>query len=146
MTSMPASERVPPGVEARLVWLSSEMAWRVDHAQADTVHELFTPDGVLAMGGGVMRGRAELAAWGAKRAEAQRMSRHVSTNHRFVGTGPTSASGTVIVTVFMDDPEQSLQEGSVVLGEYLDEYVLADGEWLFRSRRFESLFKGRLPR
>src|SRR3981081_751574 len=86
----------------QLAQLVTEIAWRIDHGQADTVHELFVDEGEMSLGQTILRGREEIRQGGRKRAVATYRTRHVSTNMRFIADGDDRAEGTTVITQYMD--------------------------------------------
>jgi hypothetical protein len=126
---------------ARLTRLVVELVWRIDHGRADTAHELFTEAGEMVLGPAEIRGRDQLMAWGAERSGLDRLTRHVCTNSRFLMTGPDSAVGDTLLTVYLHDGDGSAVAQPMVVGEYHDEFARVDGRWLFTSRRMERLFE-----
>jgi hypothetical protein len=126
---------------ASLTRLVLELVWRIDHGQADTAHELFTEDGEMVLGPNEMRGRADIVAWGAERSRADRVTRHVCTNSRFVAIGADRAAGNTVVAVYLHDgPGQGVAQPMTV-GEYRDEFIRQGGGWRFTSRHIDRLFQ-----
>jgi hypothetical protein len=124
----------------QLAQLVTEIAWRIDHDKADTVHELFVDEGEMSLGQTILRGRDEIREWGRKRADATDCTRHVSTNMRFIADGDDRAEGTTVITQYID---QGAGPGTTVpgaVGEDHDRFVRTDQGWRFVSRSFELLF------
>lgn len=83
--------------------LVAEVAWRLDHREADRVSDLFTETGSFASTLATLTGRAELEAGFAPWARQSHATRHVHPNRRFVGDGPGDVRGTAILTVHRAD-------------------------------------------
>jgi hypothetical protein len=67
--------------------LVEEISWRIDHGRADSVWELFVPDGVLATSGAPLVGHDAIRAWGKARAASAARTRHIVSGMRFTGAG-----------------------------------------------------------
>lgn len=120
--------------------LVEDIAWRIDHGQADRVWELFVPDGVLNTSGTPLIGHDAIRDWGRTRVASTVRSRHICSGMRFVDRGGGFVSGSTMLTVFMHDGEGRGPAVPAVVGEDTDEFTRTDGGWLFVSRRFETLF------
>jgi hypothetical protein len=74
-----------------------EIAWRIDHGRADTVWELFVPDGVLNTSGTPLVGHDAIRHWGQARVASTMRTRHICSGTRFVagGHGHVTAAGAV---------------------------------------------------
>jgi hypothetical protein len=120
--------------------LVTEAAWRVDQGRSDTLHELFTEDGVLVLGSSVLSGHEAIRTWGRQLEEARTYEciRHVAGNMRFVVVEEGEAEGVTILTVFMDDENHSAVPW--VVGEDHDRFVRTAQGWRFKSRRWTQLF------
>ena len=94
-----------------------EIAWRIDHGRADSVWELFVPDGVLDTGGTPLAGHDPIREW--RRG------------------GPPRACERDTSAPACDGPGSAVP---AVVGEDTDEFVRTDAGWRFVSRRFERLF------
>lgn len=121
--------------------LTAEHAYRLDHGQADTLHELYCLDGeLLGLPPRDLIGQEALAAWGAERVKLARTSRHVETNHRLVWDEGI-LRGTVCATVYRSDTADTSNTAPFMIGDYEDEYVQEDGEWRFRRRLIRRAFR-----
>jgi hypothetical protein len=122
--------------------LVTEVAFRIDHGRAETVHELFLEDGTLDLGDRVLRGKDSIQAWGREIVEQKTYPgiRHVCTNMRFVADGENAAEGIVINTVYMDPAEDPGTTVPFVVGEDYDRFIRTDRGWRFESRRWKALF------
>ena len=120
--------------------LVTEAAWRVDEGRSDTLHELFTDDGVLVLGDSALRGREAIHAWGRQLEDARtyKCIRHVAGNMRFAVVDEREAEGVTVLTVFMDDDTHSAIPWLV--GEDHDRFVRTEQGWRFKSRRWTQLF------
>jgi hypothetical protein len=118
-----------------------EHAWRTDHAQSHTLHELWVDEGELDLGSTVLRGRDAIRAWGRELDEHPpwKTIRHVCGNMRFVNRGPDAAEGTTVLIVFMDaDGTEPAVPFNV--GEDHDRFVRTERGWRLLSRRWIELF------
>lgn len=121
--------------------LTVEHAYKLDHGQADTLHELYTADGeLLGLPPRDLIGKEALAGWGADRVKLARTSRHVETNHRLVWDNGT-LKGTVCATVYRSDTADTSNTAPFMIGDYEDEYVQEAGEWKFRRRVIRRAFR-----
>jgi hypothetical protein len=124
----------------QLTQLVTEIAWRTDHGKADTVHELFVDEGEMSLGQTILRGREEIREWGRKRAAATDVTRHVSTNMRFIADGDDRAEGTTVITQYMDKGDGPGTTVPAAVGEDHDRFVRTDQGWRLVSRSFDLLF------
>ena len=120
--------------------LVTEAAWRVDEGRADTLHELFTDDGVLVVGPNDLKGREAIRAWGRKLEEdhTYKCIRHAASNMRFTVVNEDEAEGVTLLTVFMDD--ESSSSFPWVIGEDHDRFVRTEYGWRIKSRSWRQLF------
>jgi SnoaL-like domain len=117
-----------------------EIAWRIDHGQADRVWELFVADGVLDTSGTPLVGHDAIRDWGRARVASTVRTRHISSGMRFIDRGNGRATGSTLLTVFMHDGEGRGPAVPAVVGEDTDEFVRTDAGWRVASRTFETLF------
>jgi hypothetical protein len=117
-----------------------EIAWRIDHGQADTIWELFVPDGVLNSGGTPLVGYDAIRDWGLARVTWTVRTRHICSGMRFIDRGSGKATGSTLLTVFMHDGDGRGPAVPAVVGEDTDEFTRSDAGWRFASRTFETLF------
>jgi hypothetical protein len=120
--------------------LVEEISWRIDHGRADSVWELFVPDGVLAAGGTPLIGRDAIRAWGRARVASAARTRHIISGMRFTDGGDGRATGSTLLTVFIHEGDGRGPATPSVVGEDTDEFVRTDAGWRFVSRTFEVLF------
>jgi hypothetical protein len=117
-----------------------EISWRIDHGRADTVWELFVPDGVLDTSDAPLVGHDAIREWGQARDVSTVRTRHIVSGMRFIDRGNGQATGSTLLTVFMHDgPEQGAPVPAVV-GEDTDDFIRTDVGWRFVRRTFETLF------
>ena len=116
-----------------------EISWRIDHGRADTVWELFVPDGVLNAGT-PLAGHDALRQWGRSRVASTVRTRHIVSGMRFIARGNDQATGSSLLTVFMHDGAGRGPAVPAVVGEDTDEFIRTDAGWRFASRTFETLF------
>ncbi len=127
--------------------LLTEFAFRTDHGQAATVHELFLEDGSIRGPGLAMQSRNEIAAQFAERGgDTARVSRHLWSNPRFERLGEHAWRVTTAVQTFI----HRLAEGeslpaaacTLVVGDSIDVIESgSDGQWRFRSRELVVAFR-----
>ena len=117
-----------------------EIAWRIDHGQADRVWELFVPDGVLNTSGTPLAGHDAIRDWGRARVASSVLTRHICSGMRFTDRGDGLASGSTLLTVFMHHGEGRGAAVPAVVGEDADEFTRTEAGWRFVSRTFETLF------
>jgi SnoaL-like domain len=117
-----------------------EIAWRIDHGRADTVWELFVPDGVLNTSGTPLVGHDAIRHWGQARVASTMRTRHICSGMRFVAGGHGHVTGSTLLTVFTHDGDGRGPAVPSVVGEDIDEFVRTDAGWRFVSRTFETLF------
>jgi hypothetical protein len=122
---------------ARLV---TEIAWRIDHGKADSVHELFVDDGEMDLGQTTLRGRDAIGNWGRLRVAATSRTRHVCANMRFVARGADGAEGITLLIQYTDAGDQKNWALPRVVGEDRDRFVRTDRGWRFVSRNFDQVF------
>jgi uncharacterized protein (TIGR02246 family) len=120
--------------------LVTEMVWRVDHGEAHRVWELFTPEGVMAIGRRQIEGHEELKAWGAERDQDARWTRHVCTAPRIEVVDPDHVRATALGTVYAHTGEGRGSTVPMSVNEYRDVFVRRDGHWRFQERRLSVLF------
>jgi hypothetical protein len=134
-------EQLVPDVDhLTLSRLVVEIAWRIDHGQADTVWELFVPDGVLNSSGTPLVGHDAIRDWGRARVASTVRTRHICSGMRFIDRGNGKAAGSTLLTVFMHDGDGRSPAVPAVVGEDTDEFTRTDVGWRFVSRTFETLF------
>lgn len=121
--------------------LSAEHAYRIDHNQADTLHELFAERGsLLGLPPKDLIGRDAIAAWGVERVKLARTCRHMETNHRVYLEGDRIL-GTVYATVYRTDSEDTTNTAPFMIGDYEDEYVVENGRVVFLTRTIKRAFR-----
>jgi SnoaL-like domain len=92
--------------------LVEEISWRIDHGRADSVWELFVPDGVLATSGAPLVGHDAIRAWGKARAASAARTRHIVSGMRFTDAGDGRATGSTLLTVFIYEGDGHEQRGA----------------------------------
>lgn len=127
--------------------LLTEFAWRVDHGEAGTVHELFTEEGTISGPGLAMRGRDEIARQFTERArDTARVSRHLWSNPRFEPLADGAWRVTTAVQTFIhrlaEDEARPATACLLVVGDSIDVLQRCDdGRWRFRSRELVVAFR-----
>jgi ketosteroid isomerase-like protein len=137
-SSTPETQPIPrDDIEA----LVAEIAWCLDHGQADRVPHLFTDAGVFASPLATLSGRAELVAGFGARARQTHTTRHVHANLRLVADGPERLRGTTILTVYRADGPEPGPARPFMVGDCDDVYERgADGCWRVAERRIAPTF------
>jgi hypothetical protein len=133
-------QRVGQADHLELTQLVTEIAWRIDHGKADTVHELFVDESEMSLGQTILRGRQQIREWGRQRADATYRTRHVSTNMRFIADGDDRAEGTTLITQYMDQGDGPGTTVPSAVGEDHDRFARTNQGWRFVSRSFDLLF------
>lgn len=138
---------VTPELRLAIQALTHEHAWRLDHGGADTLHELYAEEGaLLGLPPADLIGREAIRAWGAARVKLPRVSRHVETNHRLEWRDGM-LHGTLYASVYRDEQPAAAHGGlgadttPLMVGDYLDTYVLRDGQWLIARREIRRAFR-----
>jgi hypothetical protein len=125
-----------------LTRLASEVAWRVDNGQAVTLPDLFTEDGSIATLGEPHVGHDAIRAWGLTMDTDSPIPgvRHVLTNFRFTGSGPTTAMGTMYITAYLDGAPAGQRTLPFAMGLGTDHYRRTSNGWKVASRGFNPYF------
>lgn len=138
---MPARDRVRAAIEDLIV----EFAWRIDHDNGYGAEDLFTEDGVYAMGPAVLSGRAEIVEfYRRRRAAGPRTSRHLFTNLRFHSIGDDRAEATCVLSLHGADGQPPHPLSPVLIADYHDQYSWNGQRWLFARRDVDLVF-GAVP-
>jgi hypothetical protein len=122
---------------ARLV---TEIAWRIDHGKADTVHELFVHEGEMDLGQTSLKGREKIREWGRERVKATYTTRHACMNMRFIADGDDRAEGTTLLIQYLDEGDGRGTTLPRAIGEDRDRFMRTEQGWRFVSRSFEQFF------
>jgi hypothetical protein len=115
-----------------------ELAWRLDHQCADTIHELVTDD--VSMAPGPLVGKDAVKAWGKERAVVNRTTSHLMTNFHFRMVGAGRVEGSSMSLVFRNDGSEMAKALPWALTEYNDVFVRQDGIWKFASHSTTDVF------
>jgi hypothetical protein len=119
--------------------LMTEYAYRLDNGLGSTVSELFTEDGEWSSPEVGNHGRAELAAFFARRdAMAERITRHVVTNIDITMHDADRASARSVAIEYRGErgPDgRTADTAPALVGDYLDEFHRVEGTWYFHRRR-----------
>jgi hypothetical protein len=126
----------------KLSRLVIEHTFRADNGLSNTLDELYADNGELILPGAELHGRKAIREWGQRIIEnAQwRVIRHVCGNMRFVSTGPDTAEGVVVLTVFMVAGQDTATTLPLTVGEDHDRYIRTEEGWKFVSRKWVELF------
>jgi hypothetical protein len=141
-TVVTAEKHVSESDYLKLSRLVIEHTFRADNGRSDTLHELYAENGELILPGITLRGRKAISEWGQRMVENApwRVIRHVCGNMRFVSTGPDTAEGIVVLTVFMVAGEDAATTLPLTVGEDHDRYIRTEEGWKFVSRSWVELF------
>ena len=151
LTSQATSNNLQNGSSEKLVSESDylklsrlviEHTFRADNGRADTLYELYAEDGELLLPGGTIRGHKAIREWGQQLVKNApwRTIRHVCGNMRFISTGPDTAEGVTVLTVFMVAGPGAGTTLPWNVGEDHDRFVRTDGGWKLVSREWVELF------
>jgi hypothetical protein len=134
--------RPDAGLRLAIQALTHEHAWRLDHGQADRLHELYTDDGaMIGLPPRDVVGRDALKVWGVERVKLPRVSRHVETNQRLVWKDGV-LHGVLYATVYRSEsPDDTAGTAPFLIGDYEDEYAFEGGVWLIRRRVIRRAFR-----
>ncbi len=136
---MSETESVDIEVQRAIEQLLTEFAYRVDHGQADRVHELFTPDATLSTPAFVLNGRDEIEArFKARAQDTARRTRHFWSNLRLSREGMAIVAITNALTVVASEGVAPILMG----GSSRDVCVRRDDGWAFQSRALTIVFQG----
>src|SRR3984957_6248405 len=111
--------------------LVEEISWRIDHGRADSVWELFVPDGVLATSGAPLVGHDAIRAWGKARAASAARTRHIVSGMRFIHDGDGRAAGSTLLTVFIHEGDGRGPAIPSVVGEDTERVVRTEAGGVF---------------
>jgi hypothetical protein len=140
---MPVSPAELAVMRLEIEALNAEFAWLIDHHDGAGVEDLFTQDGAYDMSNNVFRGRAAIKGfYDARKARGRRAARHLFTNLRLVPDTARRTSGTVILTLYAHDGDPPYPANPILISDYEDVYVRADGRWRYESRRIVPVFGG----
>jgi len=143
-----------PGVQAvhhacEQVFL--RIAHLTDHGPQQEIADLFEEDAQLDREGTVIRGRADLRAFYAKR-PPQLMTRHLVSNFTARPLSPTEAMCTAYATVYRSrSAEGTVPEPPVTCAgpesivEYADHFVLGAQGWRIRQRTMRMVINVKPP-
>ena len=121
--------------------LVTEHSYRVDHNQADRVHELYTADGSLT-GLATMNFSTPdgIRAWGVERVkDTDTVVRHIQSNLRLYWDDNV-LRGNLYYQMLRGDSHDTSNAAPVSMGEFDDEYALVDGNWRIRTRVISRYF------
>lgn len=137
-------ERV--AIRAQIEALSTEYYYRIDHGDAESVAELFTPDGVFQPGGSPpLVGREAVRAYYARRSKTF-ITRHVSTNLRLTYVDARHVEAVRVFTHYLGDSAEGAGPYPAIpsVAEYRETLVRGDdGQWRYASRVAMAIFSRR---
>lgn len=123
-------------IEWQLARLNYDWAYGIDHAEYESVLNLFTPDALFGRLGVVHSGHDQIR----KGLQIRRpmTSRHLLTNLHFTDVTPTTAQGAIGVIAYLGDvpsgSEPSRSVGGALVLDFEDQYVRTDERWKLASR------------
>jgi uncharacterized protein (TIGR02246 family) len=125
---------VPTDEEAirNLIGLHSQLT---DDGDYERRVELYTEDGVFAMGDAISTGREEIVAAFAATSAPERRGKHITANTVMDIDGDTAS----VQTDFFFSLPSADGLKPLAAGRYFDTFVKADGRWLYRERRITFL-------
>jgi hypothetical protein len=130
--------------ERECTQLCIDFATTVDTRSYDAFVQIFVPNGVFDRAGQISRGQAAIRQFLDAR-PIDRVTRHTCTNIRINMTSPTTATGSCIASMYQATlgMGQSLPVPAThpVVVDYIDDYVLTDNGWKFKSRKVAIIFQ-----
>ncbi len=139
MEGLSLAHTISPTTRQAVEDLITEFCYRVDWGRGDTVHELFTEDGVVDTPMFKLDGRDKIQErFTARARDASRKTRHFWTNLRLSGDEREIHAVTNAMTVITIVGGPTFTNG----GSSIDVLVPGEGGLLFKSRRLEMVFEG----
>ena len=139
------SHAVPADDRAAIEDLLTEFYWRLDHAGAGSVADLFTESATLVTPRFSLSGREQIARWFEGRTSgAPRTTRHSWSNLRLrpIEHDKLSAEAHVMTAAATHDQSATIE---VMIGDTTDLIVREGGAgWRFAARRLDPTLEGRL--
>ena len=130
---------ISPATRQAVEDLITEFCYRVDFGLGDTIHELFTADGLVDTPMFKLEGRDPIKERFSGRAnDSSRKTRHFWTNLRLSGDEQEIHATTNAMTVITVVGKDTITTG----GSSIDVLVPSEGGLLFKSRRLEMVFEG----
>lgn len=118
----------------------------VNHNDGKTAHELYTEQGVLAVGGKQHRGSRAIREFYESRAKrGVRTARHLVTNFQILaGDGDLYMKAMGIISLYAGDKLPMLDsKPAVLMADLFNEYVCeSDGVWRYRLHILRPIFLG----
>jgi hypothetical protein len=125
--------------------LLTEFYWRLDHADAGSVAELFIERGTLVTPHGALAGREQIGRWFAGRTSGGlRVTRHSWSNLRLSGAGQgrVTLEAHVLTAAAPSSAQQPIE---IMFGDTTDLVVKdALSGWMFESRRLDVALQGQM--
>ena len=131
---------------SKILELNARFSWLIDHHDGNGVAELFTEDGLYAMGPMQAKGQSQIQGfYDMRKARGVRESRHLFSNPVILKQTEHSISAVSVLTLFAFDGEGPHPAEIHMIADYQDEYVRAeDGAWRYQSRVITPVF-GHVP-
>ena len=125
-----------------LVRLNEDFCFELDRGAPEDFAELFTGDAHYTHGVRESRGREAILAFARSRtAEGPRTSRHVQSGLRVSFDSETTAAGiSCCVTWAASEPPPIADTAILLVADFHDRYVRANGRWLFAERHIVPIF------
>ncbi|MCB2107133.1 MAG: nuclear transport factor 2 family protein [Rhodobacteraceae bacterium] len=123
--------------------LLTEFCWRVDHARAETVAELFIADGKIVTPMFTAHGRDQIAEHFRNRdRQGDILSRHQWMNLRLEPVSPTRLKAEMVVQTYLAKGAPPSSTPGLMVGDSLDVFEKgSDGVWRFAERQLRVIFK-----
>jgi hypothetical protein len=135
------SVQATPQIESACARTGLLYAHYADSGQTEEFAALFAEDAVWQISSGVYQGRAAIAAQVSASRDGQPRMRHVITNQLITVESATRARGTAYFTLYAGSPDSaSLTDQPIMVGSYIDEYVLEGADCLFKRRTSQVVF------
>jgi hypothetical protein len=131
----------------QLYRLQAAYWYDVDHNAGDGAANYFIEDGAFTIGDQVMKGRGEIVAfyrW--RRGLGARLARHVISNADVSNVTARSATFRCIMQLFAANGSPVLESHpAILITDIVDECVIENGVWYFKSHRLIPLFASDTP-
>lgn len=138
------AEKMAETCERDCARLSIVFARYVDTRDYDKLIALFTPEGVLDRRGEIIEGHGAIRTVMEAR-PAELRTRHVCTNIEITQTGPKTAEGLTVFTLYRGREKDAVEPveltGPAFVGEYRDRFEQTAAGWRIARREVRLLFQ-----
>ncbi|MES2511198.1 MAG: nuclear transport factor 2 family protein [Pseudomonadota bacterium] len=148
MQAQPVRSSSAPELLADLGALLADYWYEVDHHWGRNAHQLYTAEGVFAIGDDRMNGPAAVQAfYNWRESRGAREARHVISNLRVISRGADHAELDCILCLYAADGVPVLPSSPpILIADEVAECVRgSDGLWRFKSHFLKPVFKGGAP-